>query len=99
MEEERSLKCSSLEKPGGLADQVVTPLWKACFRDLDNLMGDGECVAGRLSSCPRTKPAMSAWKPLLHIRCQLDNAPGQLLKAEQPFQVEFEDADQMLDGI
>lgn len=99
MEEERSLKYSPLEEPGDLADQVVTPLSKACFRDLDNLMGEGDWVAGLLSNYPRTKPARSAWKPLLHIRCQIDNAPDHLLETEQPFQVEFEVANQILDGI
>lgn len=99
MEEDRSPKHSSIEEPGDLRDQVVTPLSKACFTDLDTLMGKGDWVAGLLSSYPRTRPARSAWKPLLHIRCQIDNAPDHLLEAGQHFQAEFEDADQILDGI
>lgn len=98
MEDERTLNPNSLGT-GDLMNQVVIPLSKACFRNLENLMGKGDWVAGLLSSYPRTRPARSAWKPLLHIRCQIDNAPGHLLEAGQPFQAEFEDADQMLDGI
>ena len=50
MEEGHSIIPSSLNNPGDLADQVVIPVSKACFRDLDNLMGEGDWVTGLLSS-------------------------------------------------
>lgn len=106
MEEQHPLIPPSFEDPPGLADQVIILLSTFCFRDLDNLMGEGDWVAALLSSYPRTKPARSAWKPLLLIRCQIDNTPrvsdlqtSNLLEAEQSFQAQFEVASQMLDGI